>query len=520
MSKVPLRPGPSKEERGFMFVDFQADVSQAIGVGRQKKAFLSKLAHQRRKQESINRLKYSRPFSNNVSQEGNPPQRTAPSEANSMQVPTKRGICSLTRYVGQGYVDPFDTYSVPMTDAMNMYFYHYRVRVVSSAYPLDAARMSIFWSRNAVVSPALLQTFLFLAATHKAALESNKGVSSQVTQKSFRDSIRFRVNAIRTLNDLLQDPTTAAAESTIMLVGAIMSFEALNAEFKSLQAHMEGLKTLIRLKGGLHALNHMTLSKIYHSDVACAALQNSRPSFPMLPRFRSGILQEARMFHRGVSDFGSGIPAALTSLGTRFARTSWYSELDSSMKYTIDVCQRLLLHLEMATIIPNVVMPTDNDLYLLFQHHLLSLHYPIRKNDLNEPIRRTLFIYLFLFVSYFQSFPIMQHLVDALRESIVLRLPYLEVTAPDLLFWILFIGGMASQGYSSHPWFVVHTRALAARLDLEQWDKARPVLMEFFYTGQPGQKGAEDLWNEVLAPSYPYIAPKPALAALEIHRTN
>jgi hypothetical protein len=107
-----------------MFVDFQADVSQAIGVGRQKKAFLSKVAHQRRKQESINRLKYSRPFSNNVSQEGNPPQRTAPSEANSMQVPTKRGIWSLTRYVGQGYVDPFDTYSVPMTDAMNMYFYH------------------------------------------------------------------------------------------------------------------------------------------------------------------------------------------------------------------------------------------------------------------------------------------------------------------------------------------------------------------------------------------------------------
>jgi hypothetical protein len=85
--------------------------------------------------------------------------------------------------------------------------------------------MSIFWSRNAVVSPALLQTFLFLAATHKAALESNQGVSSQVIQKSFRDSIRFRVNAIRTLNDLLQDPTAAAAESTIMLVGAIMSFE-------------------------------------------------------------------------------------------------------------------------------------------------------------------------------------------------------------------------------------------------------------------------------------------------------
>ncbi|KAL4872324.1 hypothetical protein BDV12DRAFT_210839 [Aspergillus spectabilis] len=438
MSNVPLPPGPSTDGRSFMFVDSHADVSQAVGVGRQKKAFLSKLAHQRRKKQL---------------------QRTVLAEEHFVQIQTRRGVWSLTGYVGQ----------VPMTDAMNMYFYHYRDHIVSSAYPLDAARMNIWWSQNAVVSPALLQTFLFLAAGHKAALESTQGVSSQVSHKSFRDAIHFRVNAIRNLNRLLHDPATATAESTIVLVSAIMTIEALNAEFNALQAHMKGLKALIGLVGGMDALNHMTLAKTYQSDVASAALQNSRPSFPISPKFRGEILQEARMFHGGASDYASEIPAALTSLGTRFARAPWYFELDSSMKYTINVCRRLLLHLEMATIIPNVVMPTDNDLYVVFQHHLVSLHYPPRKNDLNEPIRCSLL-----------SFPAMRYMVDALRETLGLRLPYFMLTAPDLLLWILFIGGMASQGYGSHTWF----------------DKARPVLGEFFYTDQPGQKGAEDLWNE------------------------
>jgi hypothetical protein len=43
------------------------------------------------------------------------------------------------------------------------------------------------------------------------------------------------------------------------------------------------------------------------------------------------------------------------------------------------------------------------------------------------------------------------------------------------------------------------------------------MLGEFFYTDQPGETGAEDVWNEVLlGQSYPYIAPKPTLQIFEI----
>jgi hypothetical protein len=68
------------------------------------------------------------------------------------------------------------------------------------------------WARKSAASPALLHTFLFMAAGHKAALESIQGVASPVVLKSSQDAIRLQGKAIRGLNELLQDPVTAAAE--------------------------------------------------------------------------------------------------------------------------------------------------------------------------------------------------------------------------------------------------------------------------------------------------------------------
>jgi hypothetical protein len=100
-----------------------------------------------------------------------------------------------------------------------------RYYVVPTAYPFNVDRMNTWWTERAVTSPALLHTKLCLAAGHKAALESRNGVSSVACQRSRRDCLQFRMNAIRTLNDILQDPVTAVAESTVLLVGSIVTIE-------------------------------------------------------------------------------------------------------------------------------------------------------------------------------------------------------------------------------------------------------------------------------------------------------
>jgi hypothetical protein len=88
---------------------------QDFGVGREKKIFLSRLAHQRRKKQSIERLKYAKPTKKYYGTADTVP---------FMQAIASEGRYSLTEYVGQGYVDPFQTRSVPMNDSMDMYFHH------------------------------------------------------------------------------------------------------------------------------------------------------------------------------------------------------------------------------------------------------------------------------------------------------------------------------------------------------------------------------------------------------------
>lgn len=196
------------------------------------------------------------------------------------------------------------------------------------------------------------------------------------------------------------------------------------------------------------------------------------------------------------------IPTALklAPLGTRFAITSnWYNELHFSMKTLVEVFRRIVRHFEIAKLQPNVIMTNDTDLLVLLKHRLVSLSYTHASNDLNEPLRHSLLIYTYLRMGHFQTFKLMRYMVEALGQSLVPRLSYFRVTAPDLLFWIVFIGGMASQGYSCHRWFVGNVADMAHRLGLEEWNKVRAVLGEFFYTDRSGQTLAEDLWNEVLA---------------------
>ncbi|PKX91517.1 uncharacterized protein P174DRAFT_452813 [Aspergillus novofumigatus IBT 16806] len=519
----PMLRGNSKPI--FLFIDSQADNPQNPSLNKQKQAFVLRNYHRKKKQASIERLKPSKPskpslclvhgrtsnFSpaypwDALAEENEEFQSDRP-QGTLNRVAKMSEMWSLKAYLSQGFVDPFSASAVQMSDSMNLPDPHHRLLL-----SLDSTRMSIWWWQRAISQPALLQALLFLTAGHHATLESNNGVSSTAIEKSIKDSLRLRGNTLKTLNDILHDPIKAVAESTTLIVASLVAIEAVDANFEAVHAHMKGLKRLINLLGGLDALDHMTLSKIYQSDVKSAALQNSRPTFPMSARWRSEILQESTLFrsteHLRVSE-------SLEALGSRFFAAPWYPPLDNTLKTFVQILRRLIIYFETAQQQPSIVLPTDNDLFLVLEHQLLSAAYETGTTLLQEPLRLSLLIYLNLRIWHFQAFPFMQFMVEGLRRSLVPAYGHAQSTAPDLVFWILFIGGMASQGYKCHPWFVSRLAEMARRLDLVEWEKARETLGGFFYTDQPGERGAENLWNEVLLmESYPYIAPKPTFQVL------
>ncbi|EAW17372.1 uncharacterized protein NFIA_072870 [Aspergillus fischeri NRRL 181] len=491
----------------FLFIDSQADNPQNPSINKQKQAFLLRNYHWKKKQASIARLKPSKPSKPSPCLVHGGTSNFSPAypwdaiaeENEEFQSDCPQGTFNRVAKMSEMW-------------SLKAYLSQVRIHTIASCYPLDSTRMSIWWWQRAISQPALLQALLFLTAGHHATLKSNNGVVSTASEKSIKDSLRLRGNTLKTLNDILQDPIKAVAESTTLIVASLVAIEAVDANFEAVHAHMKGLKRLIHLLGGLDALDHMTISKIYQSDVKSAALQNSRPTFPMSARWRSEILQE---FTLSRSTEHLHVSKSLEALGNRFFAAPWYPTLDNTLKTFVQVLRRLIIYFEAAQQQPSIVLPTDNDLFLVFEHQLLSTVYETGTTLLQEPLRLSLLIYLNLRIWHFQAFPFMQFMVEALRRSLVPAYGHAQSTAPDLLFWILFVGAMASQGYKCHPWFVSRLTEMTRRLDLVEWEKARETLGGFFYTDQPGERGAENLWNEVLLmESYPYIAPKPTSQVL------
>ncbi|KAJ0415649.1 hypothetical protein BJY00DRAFT_317587 [Aspergillus carlsbadensis] len=318
----------------------------------------------------------------------------------------------------------------------------------------------------------------------------------------------------------MRDPVKAVAESTTLVVASLVAMEAVGANFVALEAHQQGLKRLIPLCGDLDAFDHFTLSKVYQSDVKSAALRNTRPIFTISRKWRNEILPLR-------TKKGLSLPKSLSRLGGSFFSLPWSSQLDPTMTAFLRVAQRLILHYETAQIHPEIIQSTDNDPFLIFEHQLLSTSYSNAEDGdqdnglygadssthglcsskrsssiLNEPLRLTLIMYLNFRVWHFQCFPFMNHMVSNLKRTLHPIYSELQATAPTLLFWILFIGGMASQGYRSHGWFVNGLIGLVkpGQLDLREWDEPKAILEGFFYTRQDwsGEQLEGDLWNEVL----------------------
>ncbi|KAL2796992.1 hypothetical protein BJX66DRAFT_323635 [Aspergillus keveii] len=580
-SRAPRRTDQGQGDGGFLFVDSQADTAENHALKKEKQAFALNKYFRRRREAAIERVKPSKPLPSSSRRRGEQ-QSQSGKQTTGDEEGTEEGhfqqhdfndsdaivqytqAQSLTTYLSQGHTDPFASVALEMTNPRYSYFYHFRTHTIPACYPLDATRISTYWWRQAITQPALLQALMFLAAGHQASLQLTNnahGRNSQETAfRALKDSLRSRGDSLKLLQDIIRDPGWAVAESTGLAIATLVTIEAVNANFAAVEAHAKGLRRVFDLFGGLERADHMFLSKIYLSDVKAAALTNTRPSYPIFPKWRNAILQHANLYQFETStrtSAGQGqpthelklmTPRHLCTLGTSIFKAPWYPGLDPSMKTFLKVFLRLLVYYESAVLTPELVMDTDNDLYILFEHQLLDTRYTtadrvittaedeaemsvslsldLKNSPLNEPLRLTLLTFLTTRMWHLQPFPAMEYTTRYLKEALCSTLfseetdrdrdpetalttdagtdlntvlQYLTMTAPDLLFWILFVGGMASQSYTSYPWFVDNLAVSVRSLGLWEWGQARKVLGGFFWCDQAGLKRAEEvLWRDVL----------------------
>lgn len=113
-------------------------------------------------------------------------------------------------------------------------------------------------------------------------------------------------------------------------------------------------------------------------------------------------------------------------------------------------------------------------------------------------IAGTTFLYLYLrnippsstALDYFPS-----HLQDALSDGNVID--NAEIFPPEVLLWVLFMGGIASEDRVQRPWFRERASKVCATLAVESWPVARQILMRFPFTGSDCASHGRGFWSEL-----------------------
>lgn len=220
----------------------------------------------------------------------------------------------------------------------------------------------------------------------------------------------------------------------------------------------------------------------------------------MSTKWRGEVLSDTKIF-RSSNDLN--IPDPLPSLASRLLTATWSSDLDISTHILIHGFQRLVRYYEAARLQPSVVVPTDNDLFVIFEHQLLSESFDptITVNTaglVSECVRLSLLIYSNTRIWDFQTFPFVACIVACLKQNLELCFDNMLTTSTDLLFWICFMGGIGAKGYHDRTWFVARLAEIAPLLDLHGLPQVNGLLAQFFWTSRQSDLSQSDLWEEVL----------------------
>lgn len=130
-------PDPESTTTEFFFVDPMntGKTSTQYSQARQKQVFLAKRYHRERKQAAIQRLKSTKSASHKktlvlLNAPGAQFSRMNKEFIDEDQRPdnseavVRNNTRTLTTCLGEGFKDPFNSYAIPMTNSMHMYFNH------------------------------------------------------------------------------------------------------------------------------------------------------------------------------------------------------------------------------------------------------------------------------------------------------------------------------------------------------------------------------------------------------------
>ena len=328
------------------------------------------------------------------------------------------------------------------------------------------------------------------------------GKAASTWLESNQDIMRYRVSTISLVNARISNPEDVVKDQTNAAVTIVAHLELLYGTRQAATLHMNGLKALIELRGGLSSFTtpfQLLLQRLLSwVDIFYSETFGTVPMFPpaeiwdlawhsrdqlVLPGSPIGLLtqdlESSSLRHHEVIEalqdvyelcgIQSSRPMSTLTDHERMLRCDMFTKVESQL---------------------NIIVQSTNNVYsshsgqgglvwratalaaLIFVHHFL------RSNSLFHP-----------------QFGI---LLPMLQKTLSLMQPDLSelAFARSLLFWVLSVGSATSFGLACHDWFV-QKLAAACTAYLMGWRELRSLLMGFIWTGIEDEDKYTGVWRMV-----------------------
>ncbi|KAE9374855.1 hypothetical protein N431DRAFT_405887 [Stipitochalara longipes BDJ] len=459
-------------------------------------------------------------------------QRIRTSQSHMITTPPRwnGSLPSPRELLGAGRVDPFLSYptrtpDLDVPELLDVEMNYVLPTLFPDDHPQHGASSvnstSIAWFSAGIKNPFLFNVLLWSACCHRDFLRGSE------IQYDSPQALSYKVNSIRLLNEVLSDGRKAITDEVILTVMGLAAHEILTvtqqnpkpfnsplkdaggmafySATKDVPEHMEAIKKLIALRGGLENLKLPGLAETFHIGCISKTLNFSVKSiFPplrshgiyiaSLKEWAATLLSPAQVpakaFRRlarfGISD---SMFESFQCIDCLTMATEHYLEgkpdgltLGQIVRTRLAVQKRLLM------------LPTAEELRYDSETILSA------KRDLYECCRLTAIIFsVAVIFPTPNQFGVLQTLVRGLKAELEQKeIHNNDLDYSELLLWILVLGGIAALGKSERPWFVSHLKVVGLeRLQIHNWDSAEHILKQFLWLDSACNGGGHQLWEEV-----------------------
>ncbi|KAJ5570001.1 uncharacterized protein N7459_009431 [Penicillium hispanicum] len=485
----------------FLWVNEREEKREARAFFRKKQAFLKTQHHRKRREEEMQRQKApAMPATADVALQkaritagGQFPHQHSQKRCSSPPVGP-----ILHRPLDIGVLEAFPIHSIHLKQSVNVYLKHYDVYTSKCCFPFSSTDMTAWFWKQALDQPATASILLSVGASHRAANLWASGAPVQIVHELLQDAFQLRSQTIELIQKLLLNPAGVYKESNVLLIAHLLGIEAAEGNLEAARLHADGLKSIVDGMGGLDSLNHYTATLVYCADLIASCTRNSLPRFHITPKWRQRVQKESVIFNQQNHNSKS------SPLGARFLTSFWSRDLHPELKFTLQLFRQFILCHHSPTgfgLTRNSgpqLSPLETDCLVFLDHLLLWLSADQSLKPYEQTLLLSLLLYSEIQIWTFLGMPCMKQRVQGIQNSLRRSLLTLQSTAPDLLFWVLFITGLASRGLTQQSWFLAHLTEITEKLHIEDWDSAYAVLEEFFYVSGPTDDEAKYLWDLVL----------------------